>query len=373
MIDFKKRRFLLYGLGISLEAVRNYFDKHGFTYETFIDSGNTNQEFTYSKDVIVIKSPGIPNDTHLMIYLKNNKNLIWSDINLFYLLNPNKVYTAVTGTVGKTSTVLFLNQCIKNSEYCGNIGFPIFNTKKNHLIVECSSYMLEYSPDFHPNDFIVLNLFPHHLNHHLSYIDYVKSKLRPIYSMNKNDLLIFKTNYNLNLNDFDSVKNNLLPLWSKYNVNDKTLLECTSSFKRPCYRLEEVYNDGKLIIVNDSKSTCLEATNYAVSKYHGKNIYLIMGGKIDYLELNNTDINLEDVKILYLYGENKDILRNKVKLKNVYIFNNLSDLMKSVDIKDGIVLFSPGSQSLDQYSSFEKRGKHFNELVEKYIKNQGNI
>ena len=73
----------------------------------------------------------------------------------------------------------------------GNIGIPIFdlndefNFENEILIIECSSYMLANINTFHPRIMIITNIYPNHLDHHITYQHYLNSKLNSL----KKDLI----------------------------------------------------------------------------------------------------------------------------------------------------------------------------------------
>ena len=160
---FLNKYFYLYGLGISNQKVIDYFDKNKVKY-TIITEQNIN---CIKKEDVVIKSPGIPDNDKIILFLKQQQTLIISDIELFYILRPNLKYIGITGTCGKTTTCTVLNQIINKSykvAVCGNIGIPIFEfieSDLDYLIVELSSYQLEYIHEFKPLFYIILNIFPH--------------------------------------------------------------------------------------------------------------------------------------------------------------------------------------------------------------------
>ena len=82
----------------------------------------------------------------------------------------------VTGSNGKTTTSTLIYKILSNKHevaLCGNIGNPLFNNIKSKLkVIECSSYMLDDCYKFRPNIFVVLNIKPHHLDYHKTFINY---------------------------------------------------------------------------------------------------------------------------------------------------------------------------------------------------------
>ena len=62
-----ENKFILYGMGVSNKSVKKFFDKHNIDYII------VEEDYEVTNDYIVIKSPGIPNDT---VFL-NNTNKKW--------------------------------------------------------------------------------------------------------------------------------------------------------------------------------------------------------------------------------------------------------------------------------------------------------
>ena len=74
-----------------------------------------------------------------------------------------------------------------------------------------------------------------------------------------------------------------------------------------------------------------------------------------------------------MYGENANKIEEKIKgLNKDYIkLKTLEEVIENIhqDNSYKVILFSPASQSFDQYNNFEERGKHFNNLINKYWHN----
>jgi UDP-N-acetylmuramoylalanine--D-glutamate ligase len=96
---------------------------------------------------------------------------------------------------------------------------------------------------------------------------------------------------------------------------------------------------------------------------------IIIGGKIDNLEIEES---IDFIKYLrtfevYLYGENKEILNDIIKNPKS-VCNTLEEVINIININEKLViLFSPGAQSLDQYSSYIERGREFKYLINKKL------
>ena len=78
----------------------------------------------------------------------------------------------------------------------GNIGNPILSSKnikkKTILIVEASSYQLEYSKIFKSKYAAILNLSPDHIERHETLDKYVKSKFKLLKNQTNGSLAFLK-------------------------------------------------------------------------------------------------------------------------------------------------------------------------------------
>ncbi len=412
------KKFILYKEGISNKSVEEFFIRNKVDYFVKCDDDELNY---LDKDFIVIKSPGIPSDT---LFLKQCRRLnvkVINDIELFYLLRSDIKYIGITGSCGKTTTCNLLYNIMKekyNVFVCGNIGIPIFkfiDVKLEYLIVELSSYQLEYIDQFKPKIFIVLNAFNHHLNHHHTFNNYLNAKLNPLKNMSLNDTLIinellkqhvrrrenlfniftfssskkadavidenilkFKDKKfdvsNIDFFNYDYNKENFLSLFILLNILEiNNYKDIILNFKNLPNRMEEVIVKDNLIVINDSKSTSFNALNegikYCIKMHQNYELIIIMGGKTDNEEIiqNKNIIKNLDKYMIYCYGENKELIKEIINCK---IFNSLNEVVDNLDInRKSIILFSPAAQSLDQFRSYEERGETFKKLIINKLKN----
>lgn len=403
------KKYLLYGIGKSNQAVKKYFDEMHIDYDIYLDSMDF-KDVSITSNMVVIKSPGISNNTALMKLLLEKNISILTDIGLFYQLFSNIFYIGITGTLGKTTSTLIcyhlLKDELKDINIAGNIGIPIFDYALNppkYLIVELSSFELEYCGNFKPNIMLYLNCYAHHLNHHQGFNQYLASKFKPIKNMKENDLIIIneelisKIKYlhpkarviSFSKNDqlpFFSIQNQFLNypynqnnlkgiihIIHFFNLSKEMINERLNTFSPPSYRMEVIKKTNNLIIINDSKSTCVKATIEAIktviSNYPNYEFNLIMGGKLDIKELSNykeeLTLWLKKLKCFY-YGENKTLLN---QLNPSIAVETLAEVIDEIDWKTTkqLILFSPGAQSFDQFNSFILRGMFFNNLISKKI------
>ena len=168
---FFKKKILIYGLGISGISSLNYLKKNNHikcfddNFKNF-DSKNlkkyliTKKEIHKTKFDYIIISPGINSlKCSLKEYLKKNKSIIFTDLDVFYTKNFKSFIIAITGTNGKSTSAKLLYEILKknrlDARLVGNIGNAILNEKninnKTIFVVEISSYQISYSKIFKPN------------------------------------------------------------------------------------------------------------------------------------------------------------------------------------------------------------------------------
>lgn len=400
-------KILLLGKGKSIKYIKKYlkYKKVEIIHAVFKEEYNKKYVLADNKlleldDIdYVIKSPGIPETNSLYIKLSLKFKFI-NELDLLTIFNEKVKSIVITGSNGKTTFVSMLNYLLKlaglKTILCGNSFEPISKYYKkyneiDYLVVEQSSFQL-HNLSFHkPFISLILNLQENHLDNSYSLNSYFKNKMNifkyidkqcyfisdnnPLVNLsrcNGNIIEIFKYPYSDRLNDnLKHYKQNINYLYTiiKLLSLDEKLIEKLNCFNFLKYRNEiKITND--ITFINDSKSTSLDATLFALSKIDkNKNIILILGGmdkKLDYKR-----IALIKVSNLIVYGR----ISKQVKkyYKNAIITNNLYESFKIatlIKLDNKVVLFSPSTSSYDEFKNFEERGAYFNKLVKRYEKNK---
>ena len=180
---YQNKRIAVYGMGLTGCSVARTLKKLGakiFCWDDDIKIRKKikNLNFPINKfwlnqnfvDNIVI-SPGIDvNRCKIKNYLRKNLNKIITDLDLFFDLNKDCLIISITGTNGKSTTCKIIEKILKTAKYnvktVGNIGNPILSlnkTKKKYvLILEVSSYQLQYSKLFCSKHAAILNISHDH-------------------------------------------------------------------------------------------------------------------------------------------------------------------------------------------------------------------
>jgi len=425
-------RFCVYGLGATGRSVINYLNRereHFSDYYVWDDDAAKRNFFGVHKDEqkvkakfseiidftdFVVLSPGISlKKAKLKKKLIKNRHKIITDLDLFYLLNPEIKTIVITGTNGKSTTCKILEHVLRKNNIDvrlgGNIGKPVLDLDlKNDplVIIEASSFQLAYSKYIKPDYALILNITKDHLDWHGSYKNYVDSKFK-IFSKQKRNNFAFINNKILlkkfkkekyegqlklvNVQKYNKLKKRIKNdyLNSKVNeenisfvyalskilkINEKSLINSLKSFKGLPHRQEIFYKKGNKIFINDSKATSFEATKFALKS--NKNIFWVVGGlpkKGDRFQLEKIKKNIIKTYIIGKYMNSfKRHLKGKVDfqlcntLKNAVI--SIFKDTKKITKKKITVLLSPASASYDQFKNFEERGKYFKNLIIKNFK-----
>ena len=420
----KKKKFAIYGLGITGFSVINFFNKNNIKNYIAWDDNSSKKKFLKKKiklkqfsdslkivDYIVI-SPGIDyKNVKISKHLNKFKKKIITDLDLFYLIYPKTKTIVVTGTNGKSTTCKIIKHLLKKNNFNvkmgGNIGNPLLNIKvdKNSiLVIEASSFQLEYSNFIRPTFAIFLNLTPDHLDWHKSLKNYIKAKLKIFKNQNNKNYAIIGNNNlikKFKQNNFKSklriikediflkyktkVKNNYLTSSSNLKnlsyvyeiskilkINRNSFFKSLNDFKGLPHRNELFLKKNNVKFINDSKATSFESSISAIES--NKNIYWILGGQ----PKKGDSFNLKKIKnnIIksYIIGNHSDFFKNQLKNKISFeIKKNLKKALISAlkDVKNKFnrpvtILLSPAAASYDQYKDFNERGNEFKRLAKFY-------
>lgn len=365
-----------------------------------------------SLDLLVL-SPGIPRTHELVEECLSRGIKVWSEIELAYQLIKNnlnnKKLIAVTGTNGKTTSVLLIKKLLElagiNNFIGGNIGLPFCEILTNDkllesevICLELSSFQLESIESFKPDLAFITNLTMSHGERYENIDDYAIAKWNIQKNMNSDDSFYihptvdkfkFKTNASIKRFPEDNFKvkltssfniekfklpgpHNLENLWACYLVKeylqipDKYFNELICTFKPVEHRIELLDRHYNFKIYNDSKSTNCDSTKVAINSFDG-NIDLILGGKLrgssDSIK-PILDLIYQKCRKVYVFGEAARLIESEVVKIPCIVCSGLDDI-KSRVIKDSsteIVLFSPAFPSFDQFTNYIERGEEFKKI-----------
>ena len=328
---------------------------------------------------IVMKSPGIPENTPIVLKLKKKGIRIVSEIE-FAATYTSATLIGITGSNGKTTVATMIHKILKdagnNAAIAGNIGksfAELVATKDiNQFVLELSSFQLDGTYNFAPHIAILTNLSPDHLDRYGNdYEKYIASKFKIVMNQTSDDYFIYDAD-DLMINKWISsttiksqlipfslqkelkkgayIKNNELIIITNnntftmsitklgqqgqhniknamaastastlLNIRKATIRRSLENFQGVEHRLENVLKINNVRYINDSKGTNVNATFYALDSMEASTVWIVGGvdkGN-DYSELFAL-VN-EKVKAIICLGVDND--------KIIKAFGNVVDIM----------------------------------------------
>ena len=410
MIDLRKK-FLIYGYGISGKSISKYLKRKKSSYKIYDDFSDLSllresinlqklKKNIKSFDYFIV-SPSIRINKNHILYPFKEKVLI--DLDFLSLEIKNQIVFGVTGTEGKSSICSYLYQYLSDSNktlIIGNYGNTILDkdnlekilTKTKIIIIELSSYQLDKVKFLKINHAIITNIYSDHLQYHESFTNYVKSKFKIQSFLNedgyfhisysdkrKYSSLINTQNKNTNTISNLKFKNKIFGL--DINLLNENFTKKILSFSKLNYdhnkklnslpfRNELIKNRSNPTIINDSKSTNLENSIIKINQINLKNKIIILGGnpKKSIIKKNTIKNSL-----VLIFGPNRFKINKSLELINskFFTFIDLENLFRFLKViihqtRWDVILFSPGGESFDQFKDYSHRGIIFNKYIKKY-------
>jgi UDP-N-acetylmuramoylalanine--D-glutamate ligase len=302
----------------------------------FEEGKHSAERILYSDEVM--KSPGIPDKSSLVIEIRKKGIPVISEIELAYRHKGKSRIVAVTGSNGKTTTAsLTYHICRHGGLDCalvGNVGVSmakqVAEDPREWYIVEVSSFQLDDTRDFRPDIAILTNITEDHLDRYeYKFENYIRSKFSIVKNQTKADHFIFcaddpviaqhikeypflsnplpytmqqepsqggfirngqmnvqagTENMKMSIYDFA-----LKGIHNQYNtlaaglaavtigIRKDKIREAVQSFESLEHRMEYVSTVRGVEFINDSKATNVNSTWYALESMQ-KPVILILGG-----------------------------------------------------------------------------------------------
>jgi len=389
-----------------------------------------NSERVLEADTIVV-SPGVPSDAPIVKEAIARGIGVVSELEVASWFCPAPV-VAITGTNGKTTTTVLAGRMFSDARMspvvAGNIGTAfsevVGKLKEDDLVVlEVSSFQLDYIRSFRPRVAVILNITPDHLDRYEhSFEKYKASKERIFMNQGAGDVIIF--------NDDDEVTRaavtrdvpsavQMLPFSTRrilargaylsaggvltvavgakkhdivaaagisipgehnlanamaaslaaivMGVPPASVRATLKNFKGVEHRLEFVRELDGVRYVNDSKATNVDSVWYALRSFDRPLIVLI-GGRDkgnDYERLVGPV--REHVRAVIAIGESADKVRSAfervVPVETAPTMESAVAAARSLAQVGDIVLLSPACASFDWFENYEQRGRVFKDVV----------
>ncbi len=388
---------LLYNLGADVfvsdnqdnEATRSNLSKLQ-SEKIKVELGRHTQGFIKEKDLVVI-SPGVPIEAPPVKWAQDFGIPAISEIELAWILCPATVI-AVTGSNGKTTVTTLIGRILeaggKKAFVCGNIGNPFCGEvdkigADDFVCLEVSSFQLETIRKFKPKISVILNFSRNHLDRYNDMQEYLEAKKRIFRNQDKSDYVVLngddpalkKLSAQINAGVvYFSEKKGLNPnqaavlaVGSILRLDEGVILGVLKDFKGIEHRMEYVSEINNIKFINDSKSTTVDSTLWALRNIL-EPVILIAGGKdkgLDYTSI--LDLARKKIKEIILIGEAapkiERALAGSIPVDKAV---SLEEAVRKAYRKAGpgdCVLLSPMCSSFDMFSNYEERGVRFKRAV----------
>lgn len=392
-----------------------------------LEFGSHSDEFIKGSEFAIL-SPSIPPDSAIIKKLEENKIPYFSDIEFCQRVikdkkNPQMI--VITGTNGKTTTTLLMSHIFSQkfaAPSCGNVGVsPVefLNKNPDYLVVEASSYQLNYTQTLAPKIAVFTNLTPDHLSWHGGIDGYFEAKACIFKRMNENSFAILNYDdekvrslkeqikarvffFALNKDELPSVKNCAyiyndaiyfeeekiidtkdVPIVGAHNLQNvmccilaakiegletSLISQAIKSFKAPAHRCELIRVLDDTAYYNDSKATNPEASIVAINSFEGQKVVLIAGGRDKNTSLKEFVESVKNrISKVVLIGEATKRFMQELYESGYTNIVHAHSLEEAIDLasldKPDAVLLSPACASFDMFKNYEERGEAFRKYV----------
>ena len=409
--------------GTIQQKYKDLLNEHAVEWE---EGKHSNQRIIEAEEII--KSPGIPDTSEIIQFIKNNHIPIVSEIE-FASRYTNAKMICITGSNGKTTTTMLIYHILQkanlNVGLAGNVGqslaLQVAQSNFDYFVIELSSFQLDYMFNFKADIAILLNITPDHLDwYHYNFSLYADSKFRITRNQDKTCFFLYNTDDKVIIDRLKDIKtdsefvpfsiltevekggylndknliinyNTLfemniydLALQGKHNVynslaaglsakildiKNPIIRESLADFKGVEHRLEKFIKVHGILFINDSKSTNINSCWYALESMEKRTVW-IAGG----IDKGN------DYSILKELVKEKVIAIVALGKNNTKIHEAFDDIVQVVDVlsmedavkasyylakDDEVVLLSPACASFDLFKNYEDRGRQFKQCVRK--------
>lgn len=381
----------------------------------FVPGAGEKEARNFAADLVVI-SPGIEANTPWSLAFTCAGAPIIGEVELASRYFHGRII-AITGTNGKTTTTALIEHILtaagRTAKACGNYGYPfcevaLADPQPEFAVLEISSFQLETIASFKPEVAVWLNFAPDHMDRYKTVEDYYHAKLRIFENMTKDQIAIVRVGEHLPsikpcvvefsafagngvlrfengcimqlsntvadlngsvLRQAHNAENAMAAILAcrAVGLSDEQIVPALADFAPPHHRCEFVAEEKGVLWLNDSKSTNLHSTEAAI-RSQTRPIILLIGGKdkgLDYTPL--LPLMRKKVRLCIVFGQIAKQLENvfKTDIETLRV-ETVPQAVQAAAARahtGDVVLFSPGSSSFDQFTSYAERGNCFCDTV----------
>jgi len=439
MMEIKGKRVMIVGLGVSGRAAARFLGARGASLlltdkKTDLETselprGEVHLGFesaAWLKGVdLVVTSPGIPRDSILLREAVARGISVIGELELASRFTTAPI-VGITGTNGKSTVTTMIGDILKAAGkrvfVGGNLGTPLIEAAEQDvdaLVIEISSFQLEWIEKFRAHVAIHLNLSDDHFERYRDLEDYGRAKARIFENqgagdfaiLNRDDPNVWKLHLPMRSRvisfglgaapvggdamwpdttvlffDINGRRGRLdiaqFKIPGKHNlanamasaaaalaigVEPIAIEEGLARFKPLSHRIEMIHEWRGVRFIDDSKGTNVGAVVEALAAVSAP-VILIAGGFDkggDYAPLRKP--LAEKVKLAIFIGAARDKMRAALDgATQIVAVETMADAVKraaEVAVAGDTVLLSPACSSFDQFRDYAQRGNVFKELV----------
>jgi len=430
-MNITDKKIGVWGIGVVGKSVLSYLSTHGTQHALYAYDDApctlTQKQWLLERNItlvsertdfftkidILIPSPGVP-ITKYTIPVP-----CYAEIDLFYDMfceqKQKPCIIGITGTVGKTSITTLLTQLLTAAGYraiaLGNIGVGLLDffslaASYDYVVIELSSFQLEYCERFTPDLAIWTTFDDNHIDRHGTREQYAWAKYQLIRRVTKYPSIVpeeaipFLAAFDAQVGGkrsyevWTALRNQPLDLphcsykdnWRILFVVLRTLgISSSELFARtqwdvPLYRLSYLGTYRSVDFYNDSKSTIPSSTNAAIrelqERFPDRTLMLIIGGVSKGVDRTQwcRVLGAQGHRV-YCFGSEAVHLAEACRQGGTQAtaYDTLEHLWRALlsELPErSIVLFSPAGASFDLFKSYIERGSVFTALFTQMQHNQ---
>lgn len=446
MMNLSGQRVLIIGLGTTGRATARFLSRRGADVmvtdekdpheleEVFQGLQREGVDFHFKPCVpdilsnveLVIPSPGVSPFNPMLVEAVRTGRMVLSELELAYRFLKRPMI-AITGTNGKTTTTTLIGEILtrsgKSAFVGGNIGTPLIDyvgglQSDEYVVVEVSSFQLQWIRHFHPDVAILLNVTCDHMDYHGTFAEYRRAKERIFENQSGRDLAILNADeddtkaltsrvaakiacfsssrrlsrgiflngeqivYRPLTGDTETYSLDMVKIPGTHNVENvmaavmaarwagcgqEAIIDAVGHFRGVTHRIEYAGEMDGVVYYDDSKATNVGAVQRALETF-SRPVVLLMGGRDKQGNFESLTAVIEKrVKTLILFGEAREkiasLLGGVVETYHAGTLREAMPLARHFAVAGDIVLLAPGCASFDEFKDYKERGDVFKRWV----------